>query len=105
MDDIEEKLRKAMARQSPSSGFAAKVARIATDRDAKREMIPQPKWFFRWAVTAILVIATIAISASYQRQREREQGELAKRQILVALRITNNKLQLVQHRMQHLSDQ
>lgn len=105
MDDIEERLRKAMARQSPSSGFAARVAPIATDWDAKREMIPQPKWFFRWAVAAILVIAAIGIFASYQRRREREQGELAKRQILAALRITNDKLQLVQHRMQHLSDQ
>lgn len=105
MDDFEEKLKKALQRKSPSGDFSTRVAaRLAKENLEKERRTPQWRSYFRWAMAASLILVTTETFTYYQRQREREQGEAVRQQVLAALRITNEKLQIVQRRVQHLSD-
>lgn len=104
MDDFEEKLKKALQRKSPSRDFSARVtARLAKGTIEKERRTPQWRSYFRWAMAAALILASTGTFTYYQR-REREQGEAARQQVLIALRITNEKLQIAQHKVQHLSE-
>ena len=104
MDDFEEKLRKALERESPSGDFrarvAAKIAKGSVEK-SQRTLLWGPH--FRWAIAATLIFVTAGIGARYQQQKEREQGEVVKQQALIALRITNEKLQIAQQKVRHLS--
>jgi anti-sigma-K factor RskA len=105
MDQFEERLRCALKRQSPPSDLAVRV----TARAAQRQHASSTwswRWFprWRWAVAAALCVA-LAGGVAYRNERqERIRGEAAKRQVIVALRIASEKIQLAQYKVQHLSD-
>ena len=98
MDRLEDALREALRRKAPPEGFAERVL--------ARQTVPTPKpgpweafrlWFqlpsSRWVAAAAL---TVVLLAGYQytaERRRRAQGEAAKEQVLMALRITAEKLE------------
>ena len=81
MDDLEDRLRRAFEREDPPEGFADRV--IERTR-ARRAM---PRWM---AAAAVLVLAGAGYGYRWQ------QGVKAKREVLLAFRITSAKLNHIQ---------
>jgi type VI protein secretion system component VasF len=78
MDDLEDRLRRAFEREDPPEGFADRV--IERTR-ARRAM---PRWIA--AAAAVLVLAGAGYGYRWQ------QGLKAKREVLLAFRLTSAKL-------------
>jgi type II secretory pathway component PulL len=107
----EEDLKKALQRKDPGQGFTQRVmARIGQEQDAgstKRTMRVKPTWW-QWALQsrpamagALAVLVLIVGSglgyqqyqrAQQQKRVEAQKAELAKEQVVQALKITNAKL-------------
>ncbi len=105
MNRLDNELRNAMRREEPPEGFAERVlARAAETRHISRITIfTQP--VFRWALAgAVCVLLAVAGVEYRQAKQERARGEAAKAQLMLALRITADKLQLVQDKVQHLGN-
>jgi hypothetical protein len=111
MNDFEKQLGRALARREPSHDFVLRVMRAATTeqqsnrgRNSLRERAGA-KWFRdRWEdalrfapVFAALILA--AGGAFYQHHEHRMQGEVAKHQLLVAMRIAGEKLHSAQQQV------
>ncbi len=91
--DLERELRKALRPVEPAAGFAARVqARIG--REHLRRQRPRPT-LYRWAPRALAAALLVAALGMYgwHAQRER-QGLQARQQLLEALRVTGQKLDL-----------
>jgi hypothetical protein len=107
MDPLERQLKSALKREQPTGDFAARVlARVEQEKSL------QPWWrmFFaatslRWA-TAVALCVLVVGGFVYQREeaRERAEGEAAKQQVMLALRIAGTKVKLAQDRVQQMSD-
>lgn len=105
MNDFENELRKALGLKAPSNDFGARVAaRLAKQNLEQERRTPQWRSHFRWAVAAMIIVTTAGGFTYYRWQVERDQGEAARQQVVLALRITSEKLQVAQHRVQHLSE-
>jgi hypothetical protein len=111
MKRLEEELGKAFERVDPPAGFAERVmARVATGERTQA----RTKWmwlgFFpsnglRWAATGALCLALAAGGILVRREQQRRaQGERAKEQLMLALRITSSKLQMAQAEVREISD-
>jgi len=91
--DLEQQLREALRRVDPAEGFAERVqARI--ERERLRPQRPRPA-LYRWAPQALAAALLMAALGLYgwHAQRER-QGLEARQQLLEALRVTGQKLDL-----------
>jgi len=114
---LEDALKIALRRQQPPDEFADRVlARAITKESGKpasrlpwlriftRPIFAQP--VVRWATAAALVAALVG-GGIYHRhvQRQRAEGEAAKQQLILALRIAGSKLQLAKSKVQHVQDQ
>jgi hypothetical protein len=97
MTRLEDELRAALQREEPPVGFADRVLALAASR--KRNLwvrltdafaVPRLRW--ATAVIAVLVMAS-GVGIRIQEQR-RAEGEAAKRQVMLALRITSEKWQV-----------
>jgi hypothetical protein len=88
MDWLEEELKQALARKEPSADFDAHVRR--------RMVRTMPRWLA--AAAAVIVLAS---GAGLYRHR---QGEMAKEQLLQAMRITGEKLNVVQEHVQGIGE-
>jgi negative regulator of sigma E activity len=90
--DFEQQLRDALRRVDPELGFEQRVmARVASEPPRSRAK------FTRWAASLALAatVAFAAILGAHQWQERREQQGLeARRQLLEALRVTGEKLDL-----------
>ena len=82
MDDLEKQLRRAFAREDAPEGFADRVLARTRSRRA------MPRWMA--AAAAVLVLAGAGYGYRWQR------GEAAKREVLLAFRITSAKLNHIQ---------
>ena len=97
----DDDLRHALRRVEPPAGFADRVLQsVATaSAQAAKSGRSQPSRFtapVRWAIAATLV-AAVGGGAWYRgEQRRKEQGEEAKRQVLVSLSIAGTKLKSVE---------
>ncbi len=101
MTRLEHELRAALQRQEPPAVFADRVLALAAEQENRHQrnlwirfkhafVVPRLRWAA--AVVAVLVIASgIGIRVEDQR---REEGEAAKRQVMLALRITSEKWQV-----------
>lgn len=104
--NFEDDLRAALRRESPSSGFAAKVLAQARRQEAarQRKVIAFPFWRrpAGWAMAAGLACAALLPPAvlEYRYVQERRALE-AKRELLSALSITRAKLRQTRERVQH----
>jgi hypothetical protein len=107
MDSLERELKNALRREQPSGDFAARViARVEQERDRQpwwRSLFAAPS--LRWATAAVLCVLVIG-GVVYQREQaqRRAEGEAAKQQVMLALRIAGTKVRLAQDRVQQLSD-
>jgi hypothetical protein len=86
MDPLEEQLKSALARKEPPAGFAGRVAARARGRHAILSSAP------RWMAAASSVVIAIGGGAAYRRH----QGELAKEQVMTAMKFTAVKLHRIQ---------
>ncbi len=101
-DRLDRELRRALARREPPEGFADRVLAAAEARASVRE-----RRFHWWrmprlavAVAACLLVLAAGLAVERHRRREvRARGEAARQQVMLALRITAAKLQVVQARV------
>jgi hypothetical protein len=89
-DDFERELRAALRREAAPPDFAAKLKR----------RLPTPMWKRPavWAIAAAVLFAALLPPAVLEYRRER--GLEARRELMVALRITNVKLRQTKERIQ-----
>jgi hypothetical protein len=100
-EDIESRLRAALRPVEPSDDFTRSlVARVTADQgtQSNRQQIGRrrskaPAWWLTASVAASLLIV-VGIQHHLQGQREREGGLEARRQVIEALRVTSQKLDL-----------
>jgi len=111
---MEDALKDALRRREAPAGFAERVLARVRERSAAKPATWQwESWlqFFRqplvqWTALAAVSAALIAGGIEYRQvQRERAQGEAAKQQLILALRIAGSKLQLAKSKVQHAQDQ
>jgi len=123
MSRLDDELRWALRRREPSPDFAERViARIAL-----QEATPLPersswwhtllasanpfraeRWKMRWAVVgalACLLTAVIGVNRYRVNQRTRAEGEMAKAQVMLALRIASAKLNFAQRKVLSRQDE
>ena len=86
MDRLEESLKAALARKEPSPDFARRVA----ERTRAGQARTRSPW---WLATAAGIALMVAGSGLEYRRR---QGELAKEQVMQAMKITAVKLHRIQ---------
>jgi hypothetical protein len=88
MDRLEESLKSALTRKDPPPGFAQRVTQRAAARSS-----PGPRWL---AAAAVIVVMVAGGGAAYRRR----QGEVAKEQVMQAMKITAVKLHRIQAHVQ-----
>ncbi len=106
-DKLEQELKKALRRVDPPAGFAERVLARTAKEEAKRASERRRfQWFgmsgLRWALTCALCLA-IAGSAMVYRYERHKEGEQAKEQLMLALRITSSKLQIASDGIRQIS--
>jgi hypothetical protein len=95
--NLEDELKSALRRQEPSLGFVERATNRSLTVAAlpRRERSPALTTLY-WATACVLACVLLAAAgAGYRRHR---QGELAKQQVVLALRIASAKLGSVQRR-------
>ena len=89
-DELEIQLRAALARKEPPPGFAGRTI-------ARAEK--PPGYVHRWvslALAAALLLSFGVAGVHRARQRQQVRGDEAKQQLMLALRITSEKLAVVE---------
>ncbi len=100
----DDDLRRALQRVGPPEGFANRVLQRAAIQPASPKRPQAAKVgaaSIKWAIAATLVLATAGGGGVWYRAEERrkEQGEEAKRQVLVSLSIAGGKLKSIETRI------
>lgn len=103
MNRLEDELRMALGREEPPPGFAERV--LARAAEPKRGAWDAAlAWFrapaSRWALAAACCLLLFAGLEARRQHELRARGEAAKQQVMVALRIAGEKLQLAQAKVQ-----
>ncbi|HTX42722.1 MAG TPA: hypothetical protein VMD25_12880 [Acidobacteriaceae bacterium] len=100
IDDFEQHLRDQLAPRSAPAGFADRVMARAKVRVAPQ---PRPRPFFLlplWSWTAVAALLVVAVFGGIEHdRRQRIEGERARAQVLLALRITGTTLHDVQQKI------
>ena len=89
-DDLENQLRAALRPESPSEDFAARVVGALPAVPHRRS---NAKWWAAAGLAASLLLAA-GLQQRAAQQRELESGQRARRQVIEALQVTNQKLDL-----------
>ena len=93
MNQFEHDLRESLRHRDPPPDFADKVLAKA------RESRAGGRSSRTWLAAAALVVLMVGGGLFVQEQRRRAEGERAKEQLMVGLRITSSKLRDVQERI------
>jgi hypothetical protein len=103
MKRLEEELKHALRREEPSEGFAERVL-AATTRKRQGAWHGIFTWpGLRWALAGAMCLMLAVAGMEYKQSlNEQARGEAAKVQLMQALRITADKLQLVQDKVHRL---
>jgi hypothetical protein len=105
MTPFEQELKKALARREPAAGFSERLlARIEEERRAAavpwwRKLLPQSRRMMAWAAPVCAVALLTSGTVLYQEHQRTVQGERARQQLLLALRITSDKLQATERQL------
>jgi len=119
MKDIEESLRRAMRPVEPPQGFAERVMRALPERTAPANVVPLSivrktapvaawrRFSVPAALAASLLIAVFTGQhvATLQAEREEQAGLAASRELMQALRVTSQKLDLAYEAVQRPAPQ
>ena len=92
MNQIERDLREALRRREAPPGFAERVLAKTRQPESRGH-----SWV--WLAAAALVLLMIGGIGVVREQRRQAEGERAKEELMVALRITGSKLRDVQERL------
>jgi len=99
MHNLEDDLKRALARQSAPDGFAGRVMKrieIVGDHAGEAAGAP-PKHVRAWrAIAAGLLLTAVAGGWAAQKAIERREGERARAEVLVALHIASSKVRNAQ---------
>ena len=98
VDNVEKALRQALRSVDPPPGFADRVIQRAA-RGTVRGSVGGRVWL-GWATAAALVVG-VSGGLWYRAEERRAQGEEARRQVLLSLRIAGAKLHEVQVKINH----
>jgi len=101
--NIDEELRQALARKSPPPGFTGRVMAAIETAESRTPARSHAHWR-QWAVAATLLIA-IGGGATARYIEQRREGERAREQVLLALRITSAKLHDAREHVRAISRQ
>lgn len=100
IDDFERELREQLTAREAPEGFADRVmARVAVREKVRerRRWFRQPVW--QWAaVTALAAVVAAGVRLQHEREQRRE-GEEARAQVMLALRITGTTLRDVERKI------
>jgi hypothetical protein len=93
--DVEQRLRAALRPVDPGAGFVGGVmARIAAERP-RSARLPRTRAAASWLTFALAASIVLALLVAHQQQARRtEQGLEARRQLIQALRVAGDKLDL-----------
>jgi hypothetical protein len=100
MSRLEDKLRETLKREEPPAGFAERVlARTVETKQNVRTGVFA--WSgLRWGLAGALCLALVIGGIEYrQAQEERARSEAAKEQLMTALRIAGDQMQLVRSKI------
>lgn len=91
--NLEDQLTRALRRESPAPGFASRVM-----QRIERGEAPGARHWWRTVAASLTLTALVGAGAAYQdHQRRVREGEQAKEQVLLALRIAGEKVRYAQH--------
>ncbi|MDQ2713039.1 MAG: hypothetical protein M3Y24_12565 [Acidobacteriota bacterium] len=96
MTPFEDELKKALPRRQPSDTFARSILGRVAQRDGRRELKRPP--FGWWSpaywrpLVALALMLIFASTFAYREHLHRLQGQAAKRQLLLAMRIAGAEL-------------
>jgi hypothetical protein len=99
MDHLEQELKSALKKTDPSPFFEAKVLAAAARQARARKTTLRMGWF-----TALVAMALVILGVFWQHQRaveERARGEAAKARLMLALRITAQKLDEIREKVEN----
>lgn len=97
--NLEHDLRRALRRESPAPGFASRVlSRI--EADERRPRVARRSWW-RAAAASVALAALLGGYATYK-VAEHRQGELAKEQVLTAMRIASEKVRYAKQEVREI---
>lgn len=103
---LEKALRAALLRQNPSEDFASRLQTRIAQRTQPKQTVDS--WWalprMGWAVVGVMCVGIAIGGAKYEQHRREAEGQAARQQVLVALRIAGAKIQLAQSRVQRLSE-
>jgi len=95
--DIESDLERALRRESPPEGFSSRVmARVAAESRTTRRA---PWWR---AAAAGLVLTAVAGGWAAHEEMQRREGERARDEVLLALRIAGSKVRTAQEQVHEI---
>jgi anti-sigma factor RsiW len=95
--NLENELKRALHRESPAPGFAERVlARIEADQVRGSMPRRRPVWWRAAAASVTLVAVIGGWTAHELAQRRAAEGERAREQVLLALRIASEKVSYAQ---------
>jgi hypothetical protein len=99
--NLEDDLKRALRRESPPAGFASRVLqRIEHPDRIEHAAAPKRKW---WRAVAASLTLTALLGAWGAREvQQRREGERAKEQVLLALRIAGEKVRYAKHEVNHI---
>ena len=92
MSQFERDLRETLRQRQPPPGFAENVLERARRSEVRTT-------FGRWLAVAALLVAMIGGGALVWQQHRQAEGEKAKEQLMVGLRITGSKLRSMRDRL------
>jgi hypothetical protein len=108
MDHLEEALRQALRREAAPADFAGRaLARSASPTPKAFHWADVRTWVrphaLRWAAASAVTMALLLGLQFNAERRRRAQGELAKQQMLTALRITADKVERAHRKVQQVT--
>ena len=112
MSRVDDALREALRREEPPDGFAGRVmARIQEEgQAAKSEGLSHWNWLaafrrpqLRWATALAALVLAVGVAEYRNEMERRAEGERAKDQVMLALRIAGGKLRLTQRMVRRIN--
>jgi hypothetical protein len=102
--DLERDLRQAFRKTEAPAGLTARVLQRTVARTTSEEHIA---WWRRpalaWSLASVLVLGAVGGTESWRAHEQRVEGERAKAQLMLALRITGQKVQFAQSKLRQES--
>lgn len=106
--NLKNDLKRALRSESPAPGFACRVlARIEAEERplrAVRERSRSRHWWWRAAAASVMLIALAGVWTAHE-IRERREGERAREQVLLAMRITGEKVHIARQEVRAIGSQ